>query len=417
MIFCAFERMIAMRYLRSRRRDGFVSVIAGFSLTGIALGVATLIIVMSVMNGFRAELLNRILGLNGHIGVSAAFDRGLEDFDRVTKRIQDIPGVSRVTPIIEGQAMAMVRGDAAGVLIRGIRAKDLKAHKMIVDNIVKGSVSSLYEGGAAIVGARFAARYGLETGDAFSLVAPAGRSTAFGTLPRIKRFFVAATFEIGMFEYDSRFIYIPLNTARKFFNYQSGTVSTLEVMLNNPDESETKRLAIEKVSDVQLRLLDWQNANSGFFNAIQVERNVMFLILTLIIVVAAFNIISGLIMLVKDKGRDIAILRTIGATRGAVTRVFLLSGMSVGIIGTAIGSFLGLVFSLNIETIRQLIEKFSGSEIFAAEIYFLSKLPAKVDAGEVAIVIALALGLSFLATIYPAWRAAKLDPVMALRYE
>tara|TARA_B100000886_G_scaffold330327_1_gene280665 strand:+ start:762 stop:2015 length:1254 start_codon:yes stop_codon:yes gene_type:complete len=417
MIFCAFERMIAMRYLRSRRRDGFVSIIAGFSLIGIALGVATLIIVMSVMNGFRAELLNRILGLNGHIGISAALDRGLEDFDKIAKNIQNIPGVSRVTPIIEGQAMATVRGEAAGVLIRGIRAKDLKKHKILVDNIENGSVNNLYKGGAAIVGTRFAARYGLQIGDAFSLVAPTGRQTAFGTLPRIKRFFVAATFEIGMFEYDSRFIYIPLNTARKFFNYQPGTVSTLEVMLNDPDKIAAKSLAIKKVSDIQLRLLDWQNANSGFFNAIQVERNVMFLILTLIIVVAAFNIISGLIMLVKDKGRDIAILRTIGATKGAVTRVFLLSGMSVGLIGTATGSVIGLVFALNIETIRQLIEKLSGSEIFAAEIYFLSKLPAKVDAGEVAMVIALALGLSFLATIYPAWRAAKLDPVMALRYE
>jgi len=417
MIFCAFERMIALRYLKSRRRDGFVSIIAGFSLTGIALGVATLIIVMSVMNGFRAELLGRILGLNGHIGVSAALSRGLKDFDEIAKNIKNISGVSRVTPIIEGQAMATLSGEASGVLVRGIRAQDLKNHKMLVDNIRDGGINDLYKGGAAIVGSRFAARYGLKIGDAFTLIAPTGRSTAFGTLPRVKRFFVAATFEIGMFEYDARFIYIPLHTARKFFNYHSGTVSTLEVMLDNPDEIKPKSLAIEKISNVQLRLLDWQNANSGFFNAIQVERNVMFLILTLIIVVAAFNIISGLIMLVKDKGRDIAILRTIGATKGAVMRVFLLSGMSVGIIGTATGSFLGLVFSLNIETIRQLIEKLSGSEIFAAEIYFLSKLPAKVDSGEVAMVIALALGLSLLATIYPAWRAAKLDPVMAFRYE
>jgi len=417
MIFSAFERMVAMRYLRARRREGFVSVIAGFSLAGIALGVATLIIVMSVMNGFRAELLGRILGLNGHIGVSAALQRGLGDYDRLAAEIRKVDGVTRVTPIIEGQAMATVRGEARGALVRGIRPDDLARHKILSENIVRGGLDRFTGGGDALVGARFASRYGLGPGDAFSLVAPTGRPTAFGTLPRTKRFRVRAIFEIGMYEYDSSFVYIPLETAQKFFNFDSAEVSTLEVMLTSPDDIGKRREAIRNVSATPLRLLDWQHANASFFNAIQVERNVMFLILTLIIVVAAFNIISGLIMMVKDKGRDIAILRTMGATRGMVMRVFLLSGMSVGLIGTVTGFALGLAFSLNIETIRQWIEKLSGSELFAAEIYFLSKLPAKVDPTEVVMVVAMALGLSFIATLYPAWRAARLDPVEALRYE
>lgn len=417
MMFSAFERMVAMRYLRSRRKEGFVSVIAGFSLAGIALGVATLIIVMSVMNGFRAELLGRILGLNGHLGVSAAFSRGLGDYERLEKSVAAVKGVVRVTPIVEGQAMATVRGEARGALVRGIRPGDLPKHTTLATNIVEGSLAAFKGGNDALVGQKFAARYGLEPGSKFTLVAPTGQPSAFGTLPRTKTFIVRSVFEIGMYEYDSSFIFIPLETAQAFFRVGRGKVSSLEVMLESPDDVGRLRGPIREAAGGDVRLVDWQRANSSFFNAIQVERNVMFLILTLIIVVAAFNIISGLIMLVKDKGRDIAILRTMGATRGMVMRVFLLSGMSVGIIGTIIGFTLGLSFAANIETIRQWIEKLSGSELFAAEIYFLSQLPAKVDPVEVASVVAMALGLSFLASLYPAWRAARLDPVEALRYE
>ena len=417
MIFSAFEWLVAIRYLRSRRKEGFVSVIAGFSLTGIALGVATLIIVMSVMNGFRAELLGRILGLNGHINVSSAFDKGVANYISFGDKISELGGVVKVTPLVEGQAMASVRGEARGAVVRGIEPRDLMQHNILAENIKKGSLTMFRGGRDALVGARFASLYGLEPGDQFSLVAPGGRSTVFGTVPRTKRFRVRAIFEIGMYEYDSSFIYIPLRTSRELFNYKPGEISSLEVMLNEPERISVLQKEIQSLTKTPLRILDWQVANASFFNALKVERNVMFLILTLIILVASFNIISGLIMLVKDKGRDIAILRTMGVSRGSIGRIFLLSGMSVGVLGTLSGLVLGLAFSLNIETIRKWIEGLSGTELFSAEIYFLSKLPAEVNPTEVVLVATVTLGISFIASFYPAWRAARLSPVEALRYE
>jgi len=417
MLFSPLERMVALRYLRARRREGFISVIAGFSLAGIGLGVATLIIVMAVMNGFRAELLGRILGLNGHLGVSSSVAGGLRDFDAVAARLRGIDGVVRVTPIVEGQAMATVRGQASGAVVRGIRPDDLRRHTLLARSIKQGSLADFRELGDIVVGTRFAARYGLAIGDRVTLVAPQSRVTAFGSVPRMKTFRVRALFEIGMYEYDSSFLFVTLDAARAFFRVPDGAVSTLEVMLSGPDEVPRLRATVLDRAEAPVRLTDWQQANASFFNAIQVERNVMFLILTLIILVAAFNIISGLIMMVKDKGRDIAILRTMGATRGTIMRIFLLSGMSVGIIGTLAGFALGLAFSLNIETIRGWLEALTNTQLFSAEIYFLSRLPAKVDAMEVAAVVGMALALSLLATLYPAWRAARLDPVEALRYE
>ncbi len=417
MIFSAFERTVASRYLRARRREGFISVIAGFSLAGIGLGVATLIIVMAVMNGFRAELMGRILGLNGHLGVSAPFGDGLKDFDAVAKRLRSVDGVVRVTPIIEGQAMATVRGKASGALVRGIRPVDIRNHPALRKNIVRGNLQNFKNDSDIVIGNRFAERYGLSVGGKITLIAPSSRVTAFGSVPRLKSFRVRAIFEIGMYEYDSSFLFTTLNAARSFFKTGTGKISNLEVMLTSPDLVKATRSQIAKKAGVPVRILDWQRTNASFFNAIQVERNVMFLILTLIIVVAAFNVISGLIMMVNDKGRDIAILRTMGATRGMIMRIFLLSGMAVGVIGTTAGFLLGLAFSLNIETIRQWLQTLTDSKLFQAEIYFLSQLPAKVDPVEVATVTGMALGLSFLATIYPSWRAAKLDPVEALRYE
>jgi lipoprotein-releasing system permease protein len=413
--------MVAWRYLRARRQEGFISVIAGFSLAGIGLGVATLIIVMSVMNGFRAELLGRILGLNGHIGVSSASQRGLGDFDALAARLRGVDRVVRVTPIIEGQAMATVRGQAGGVLVRGIRGKDLQDHPILVKSMVEGDLARFGAGPDGLtdvlVGSRFAQRFGVRIGSRVTLIAPESRTTAFGSVPRIKSFRVRGLFEIGMYEYDSSFLFVPLEAARSFFRVGDGQVSTLEVMLRSPDDVSRVRPAIGSAAGEPVRMVDWQRANASFFNAIQVERNVMFLILTLIIVVAAFNVISGLIMMVKDKGRDIAILRTMGATRGMIMRIFLLSGMAVGIIGTVAGFALGLAFSLNIDTVKGWLEALTGSELFAAEIYFLSTLPAKVDPMEVAAVVGMALALCFVATLYPAWRAARLDPVEALRYE
>ena len=414
-MFSFFEWMVAMRYLRARRQEGFISVIAWFSLLGIALGVATLIIVMAVMNGFREELLSRILGINGHLSIYGQTNQ-LRDFDPIAERLRKVTGVVAVTPMIEGQVMATARGVAQGAVVRGIRAQDLAARNIVADNIKSGSLADFKGKNAIIVGQRMASKMGVLVGDKITLISPKGNTTAFGTVPRMKAYTVAATFQIGMYEYDSSFVFMPLKNAQVYFK-MPGAVSNLEVFVTHPDDAIAIGRDISKEMKGKARIHDWQRVNASFFNAIQVERNVMFLILTLIIVVAAFNIISSLIMLVKDKGKDIAILRTMGATSGMIMRIFFIAGASVGTIGTMAGFGLGLAFTENIETIRQWIQGLTGTDLFAAEIYFLSKLPAVVDPSEVVAVVLMGLGLSFLATLYPAWRASKLDPAEALRYE
>src|SRR6267378_3601342 len=413
-IFGAFERMVAFRYLRARRQEGFVSVIAIFSLLGIALGVATLIIVMSVMNGFRADLLGRILGLNGHLGVYA-LSGPLADFDAAAQKVADVPGITEVTPLIEGQVMATSEAGAAGALVRGIRPDNLRRRPLLADHIVQGSLAEFDDDGVA-VGDRLARRLGVAVGSAISVISPQGTATAFGTMPRIKTYHVAALFNVGMYEYDNSFIYAPLDAAQLFFRLPDA-VTNLEVFLADPDRVREERRLIAAALGGQVRIVDWQQANSSLFNAVEIERNVMFLILTLIIVVAAFNIISSMIMMVKDKGRDIAILRTMGASRAMILRIFVLSGASIGVVGTIAGFALGVAFTRNIEAIRQGIQRLIGTDLFAAEIYFFTRIPARIDTGEVAVVVVMALALSFLATLYPSWRAARLDPVEALRYE
>ena len=410
-----FERFIAFRYLSSKRKEGLISVIAWFSLIGIALGVATLIIVMSVMNGFRTELLTRILGLNGHITV---YDREapIKDFSKLALRIGEIPSVLYVTPQIQGQAMIMIDGKATGVLIRGLDSFIIQHKSLISKNIVAGKLKEFGSGADIVIGKRLADRIGVTSGDKVLLISPTSSTTAFGNMPRIKAFKVTAVFNVGMYEYDNTFAYMPLRLAQLFFK-SGNTVNALEVEIKNPGKVEELREKLEKILSGNRYALDWKQRNSSFFNALKVERNVMFLILTLIILVAAFNIISSMIMLVYDKTSSIAILRTMGASRGAITRIFFLSGSIVGFVGTAIGLALGVVFCLNIESVRGLMESLTGAELFSAEIYFLSKLPAEIDWAEVASVVAMAFFLTFIASIYPAWRASRTEPAEVLRGE
>ncbi len=412
--FSLFEWMLAGRYLRTRRREGFVSVIAGFSFLGIMLGVATLIVVLSVMNGFRKELLDKIVGINGHIFV-APIDSPLTDYDAVAKRIAAVPGVKRAMPLVEGQAFGSSQYSGSGVLVRGVRAEDLKKIDHIAGNIRQGTLEEFDNGEGVAIGRRLAKSLSLQAGDTFTLITPRGASTPFGTAPRIKGYPVKAVFEIGMSEFNSTFVYMPLTEAQTYFN-RPDDVQLIEVYLDNADKVDEARVAIEEAAGRPILMTDWRQRNRTFFGALEVERNVMFLILTLIVLVAALNIISGLIMLVKDKSSDIAILRTMGATKGAVMRVFLITGASIGIVGTIAGFGLGLLLALNVESIRNFISHLTNTNLFPAELYFLSRLPADVNPTEVLSILMMAMVLSLLATLYPSWRAAKLDPVEALRY-
>ncbi|WP_372421694.1 lipoprotein-releasing ABC transporter permease subunit [Salinarimonas chemoclinalis] len=412
--FSGFEWMLAGRYLRTRRREGFVSVIAGFSFIGIMLGVATLIIVLSVMNGFRNELLSKIVGMNGHVFI-APIDRPLTDFAEVAATVEALPGVVRAVPTVEGQAFASSTVQGGGVLVRGVRPPDLAGLDQIAGKIVGGSLETFAEGEGVAVGARLASSLGLLPGDTITLISPRGAATPFGTAPRIKAYPIAAIYEVGMTEFDSAFVYMPLEEAQAYFN-RAGDVTVVEVFLDDAERVGAARAAIEAAVERPIFLTDWTQRNASFFSALQVERNVMFIILTLIVLVAALNIVSGLIMLVKDKSADIAILRTMGATRGSVMRVFLITGASIGIVGTLAGLALGVVFTLNIQAIQDVIARITNQTLWDPTVRFLSEIPAEIDWAEVGAVLAMAMGLSLLATLYPSWRAARLDPVEALRY-
>ncbi len=415
MIFGAFERLVAMRYLRARKQEGTVSLIAAFSIAGIAIGVAALIIVMAVMNGFRQELLSRILGVNGHLTVFANSE-AIQDYDSLATQIGALDDVVLATPQIHGQVMVTTEGAATGAIVRAMRRGDIAARPILANNIIRGSLADYGTDDGILMGYRLAQQLGLRVGDAVRLVAPQGTTTVIGTVPRMKSYTVAGLFNVEMYEYDNGFIYMPLEAAQLFFRLPQ-SVNAVEIIVDDADQALETRAQVQRTIGPGLRTVDWQQSNASFFNAIQVERNVMALILSLITIVAALNVISGQTMVVKDKGRDIAILRTMGATRGMILRIFLLSGASTGVIGTAIGFCLGLAFAENIETLRQALQNLTGAKLFQAEIYFLSRLPAEVDPFEVAVVVVFALALSFLAPLYPSWRAARLDPVEALRYE
>jgi lipoprotein-releasing system permease protein len=413
-MFGPLERLIAFRYLRARRQEGFISVIAIFSLTGIALGVATLIVTMAVMNGFRAELLGRILGFNGHVNVYAA-QGSLTGYDDLATQIKKLPGIVSAVPTIQGQVMSTAGSQSSGALVRGMSLDDLKSQALIANNLSPGALDN-FKDNNVIIGYRLAQTLGIRPGGSITLISPQGSATVFGTVPRIKTYTVAGTFNVSMYEFDNAFIFMPMETAQTYFNIDKA-VTSIEVKVADPDQVKAYDREIFNALGGKVKIFDWQQSNLSFFNAVEVERNVMFLILTLIILVAAFNIISSMIMMVKDKGRDIAILRTMGATRGSILRIFILAGASVGFVGTFLGFVIGVEFANHIEAIRQFIQSIIGTDLFSAEIYFLTQIPARVDPYEVGAVVAMAFGLSFLATIYPAWRAAQLDPVEALRYE
>ena len=413
--FSPFEWMVALRYLRARRADGFVSVIAGFSFLGIMLGVATLIVVTAVMNGFHRELMDKIMGINGHAFVQAV-ETPFTDWDDVASRTAKTPGVKLAIPMVEGAAGISTQFGQSGVLVRGVREKDLVRLPGIVGNIRDGSLEGFDKADGVAIGQRLAETLGVRVGDKVSLLIAKGGQTPFGVAPRIKAYNVVAIFAIGMSEFDNVFVYMPLTEAQAFFN-KDNEATVVEVFVEDPDQIDAFRLAFDKEVTRPVIITDWRQRNRTFFETLQVEKNILFIILSLIVIVAAFNIISGLTMLVKDKTQDIAILRTIGATRGAVLRIFMMIGASIGVVGTLAGFALGLLLAKNLDAIRNAINSAFNANLFPAEFYFLSRLPAIVDAREVAVIVGMTLVIAILASIYPAWKAASLDPIDALRHE
>ena len=407
--------MLAGRYLRSRRREAFISIIAGFSFFGIMLGVATLIIVMAVMNGFRTELLSKILGINGHFLVQP-IDGDLTDYEAVVGRLDLVDGVVFSMPYVEGQALVSGPAGAFGALVRGVREADVDRMPLVSGTLIAGTMEGFDQGKGIAIGARLARSLGVAVGDPVTIVTPRGNVTPLGVTPRVKAYPLAAIFEIGMSEYDSTIVFMPFEQSQLYFN-QEGKATAIDIFVQDPDSVGDMRRSVEEAAERPTYVIDWRQRNVTFFSALEVERNVMFLILTLIVLVAALNIISGLIMLVKDKGSDIAILRTMGATRGAIMRIFFITGAAIGTVGTLAGFGLGVVVCANIESIRQFIAWLTRTELFSPELYFLAEMPADMESGETVAVVVMALVLSFLATLYPAWRAARLDPVEALRYE
>ncbi|HYE45180.1 MAG TPA: lipoprotein-releasing ABC transporter permease subunit [Caulobacter sp.] len=418
--FGLWEREVAWRYLRAKRKDAGFALISVLAVSGITLVVMALVVIMSIMNGFRSELLTRMLGFNGHVYVAGALPLSDANRAETLRRIKAIPGVIQATPMIEGQAMVIGQGQITGAIVRGVSARDVAATKIVSDNIKAGSLEGYgegeYGGDMVLLGQRLAMALGVAPGDFVSIVSPSGASTAFGMSATQKDYTVGGLFSVGMSEYDQAFAYMPLEQAQLFFG-REGTVDVIEVKLDDPDAAPALKFEIGRAAGPGASVQDWTEKNQSFFGALQVERWAMRFILFFFVIVAAINIISSMVMLVKNKGRDIAILRTMGARRSSILRVFFMAGAAIGLVGTAVGLVLGILFCLNIETIQQVLEKVTGTQVFNPEIYFLSHVPALIDWKETALIVGWTLVVSFLATLPAALHASRLDPVEALRYE
>jgi lipoprotein-releasing system permease protein len=415
--FSAYEWMIALRYVRSKRKNGGISVVAAFSIIGIALGVLALIVVMAVMNGFRHDLFAKLMSLNGHI-IVRPLARPFTDYDAVASRLKAQAGVELAMPVVEGQAMITSGRSSPGILLRGVREQDLKMLKPVANNILFGTLDDFDRSGGIALGARLANALNVTAGGSVTVVTVRMTSTPIGKklLPLHKVYPVAAVFELGMSEYDNSIAFLPLGEAQKLFDLGE-TATVVEGFVKAPDNVGQLKPALAAALDKDLVVSDWRDRNYTIYTALQVEQVVMFVILMLIVLVATLNVISGLIMLVKDKSRDVAILRTMGASRGAMMRVFLITGTSIGITGTLLGFITGTLIAANADSIKKGVSWLAQTEIFPAQVYFLSKLPSRMDPAEVAGVVIVSLLLSVLATLYPSWRASTLDPVEALRYE
>lgn len=416
-MFSKLEFLIAFRYLRAKRQEGFISIIAGFSFVGIIIGVATLIIVMSVMNGFRYELVNRILGINSHLTIYSRAE-GIKDYKSIIEDLKNNPEIKYVNPIVESQVMISAKGRANGGLVKGIKIEDLKYKKLIRNNIIYGNIDNLKDKNAIIIGISLANNLNLDINDKVKILSPESNNTIIGSIPRIKTYNIVGIFESGMHEYDSTTIFMPLLSAQKHFRFKD-SASAIEIFSHDANNMiNLKRKLNTKLinSYPNNYLMDWQQSNASFIEALKVERTVMFLILTLIIIVAAFNIISSLIMLVNDKKRNIACLRTMGMYKTNLLKIFLICGSIVGFFGTIIGVIIGVLFSSNINNIKLWLESVSNTTLFNPTIYFLSQLPSKIFMSDVIIITIMSLILSFLATIYPALKASKANPAEILRY-
>lgn len=417
-MFTKLERKIAFRYLAAKRR-GFGSVVSWVSFLGIMLGVATLIVVMSVMGGFHDTLLARIVGMNGHVVVYHQ-DGAIADYDFLAEKMMENKTVARsvsaIVPIAEGQVMVTANGKNSGAMVRGIRMNDLMTKTNSGVRMYGRDLADIRDG-ELIIGSTLSRNLGVHMGESVSLVsADNATPTPFGTMPRIMSYPVQTSFFMGMYEYDSGYIFMPLETAQKYLNL-GDAVTHIDLFLQNPDDTDTVRDALIDVLPDGYIVRDWRDLNRGFVGALQVESNVMFLILMLIVIVAAFNIVSSLVMLVKDKSKDIAVLRTFGVSRRSMMRIFILSGTSIGVVGAVFGTILGVVVAIYIEPIRRFFQWATGRDLFPAELYYLSELPSRVEFASVMGIALIAIALAFLATIYPAWKAANTDPVEVLRNE